>query len=34
MKSRMFRMLQLFAEETVDHTAEPDACLLYTSEES
>lgn len=25
MKSRMFRMLQLFAEETVDHTAEPDA---------
>lgn len=24
MKSRMFRMLQLFAEETVDHTAEPD----------
>ena len=25
MKSMMFRMLQLFAEETVDHTAEPDA---------
>ena len=25
MKSRMFRMLQLFAEETVDHTAELDA---------
>lgn len=25
MKSRMFRMLQLFTEETVDHTAEPDA---------
>ena len=25
MKGRMFRMLQLFAEETVDHTAEPDA---------
>lgn len=25
MKSRMFRILQLFAEETVDHTAEPDA---------
>lgn len=25
MKSRMLRMLQLFAEETVDHTAEPDA---------
>lgn len=25
MKSRMFRMLQLFAEETVDRTAEPDA---------
>lgn len=25
MKSRMFIMLQLFAEETVDHTAEPDA---------
>ena len=25
MKSRMFRMLQLFAEETVDHTAEHDA---------
>lgn len=25
MKSRMFRMLQLFAGETVDHTAEPDA---------
>lgn len=25
MQSRMFRMLQLFAEETVDHTAEPDA---------
>lgn len=25
MKSRMFRMLQLFAEVTLDHTAEPDA---------
>lgn len=27
MKSRMFRMLQLFAEETVDHTAEHDAVI-------
>lgn len=34
MKSRMFRMLQLFAEVTLDHTAEPDAVKGSVNPES